>query len=161
MYKQTIAFICRNDEMLMLNREKAPTLGLWNGVGGKMEEGESEIACILREIQEETGVELQSSQIKDKGIVSWEVDGARTGGMHIFIAHVEADYQLETPIRTPEGILEWKKISWLLADQNYGVGEMIPKYLPKLFGCEGKHHHRFVMRNRKLQEYHVERIVEK
>lgn len=40
MYKQTLCFIRRNDEILMLNRENKPTHGLWNGVGGKMESEE-------------------------------------------------------------------------------------------------------------------------
>ncbi|WP_317951282.1 NUDIX domain-containing protein, partial [Rossellomorea marisflavi] len=50
MYKYTLCFIQRNDEILMLNRDKPPVLGLWNGVGGKVADGETPTACILREI---------------------------------------------------------------------------------------------------------------
>lgn len=56
MFNQTLCFIRKDDEILMLNREKAPLQGLWNGVGGKMEENETPMACILREIEEETGL---------------------------------------------------------------------------------------------------------
>lgn len=37
MYKQTLCFIRKSDELLMLNREFEPAQGLWNGVGGKIE----------------------------------------------------------------------------------------------------------------------------
>lgn len=33
MYKHTLCFIKRNEEILMLNREYDPVKGLWNGVG--------------------------------------------------------------------------------------------------------------------------------
>ncbi len=35
MYKHTLCFIKRNEEILMLNREYDPVKGLWNGVGGE------------------------------------------------------------------------------------------------------------------------------
>ena len=37
MYKHTLCFIKRNEEILMLNREHDPVKGLWNGVGGKID----------------------------------------------------------------------------------------------------------------------------
>ncbi len=37
MYKHTLCFIKRNEEILMLNRKYDPVKGLWNGVGGKIE----------------------------------------------------------------------------------------------------------------------------
>ena len=58
MYKQTLCFIRRNDEILMLNRERKPTLGIWNGVGGKIEENETPLECGIREVKEETGLDI-------------------------------------------------------------------------------------------------------
>ncbi|MEK4498575.1 hypothetical protein [Bacillus sp. FSL R12-0069] len=37
MYKHTLCFIKRNEEILMLNREYDPVKGLWNRVGGKID----------------------------------------------------------------------------------------------------------------------------
>lgn len=54
MLKYTICFIKRADNILLLNREKPGWMGSWNGVGGKIETGETPIECILREIYEET-----------------------------------------------------------------------------------------------------------
>ena len=41
MYKYTLGFIIKNNEVLLLNRNKSPWMGAWNGVGGKIETGET------------------------------------------------------------------------------------------------------------------------
>ena len=47
--KYTLCFIKRDNEFLMLNRIKAPNMGLWNGVGGKLELNEDKFQGIKRE----------------------------------------------------------------------------------------------------------------
>ena len=44
--------------LLLIERRKAPNLGCWSPVGGKLEmaRGESPYECALREMQEETGL---------------------------------------------------------------------------------------------------------
>jgi 8-oxo-dGTP diphosphatase len=59
MLKYTICFIKRKDEILLLNRNKKPNMGLWNGVGGKIETGETPFEGIIRETWEETGLLLK------------------------------------------------------------------------------------------------------
>ncbi|WKA56639.1 NUDIX hydrolase [Planococcus shixiaomingii] len=158
MYHQTLGFIRRNDELLMLNREYAPTLGLWNGVGGKFEQGETATECILREIYEETGIALLESQIQDKGMISWVVDTGIVGGMHVFLANLDDHFVYATPRKIKEEILDWKTITWLLAEANFGVGEMIPKYLSLLLEDGCRYHHKCVIQDRKLTGYSYERI---
>ncbi len=48
----------------MLNREYAPAKGLWNGVGGKIKSGETSLESVIREIKEETGIDVKSNQIQ-------------------------------------------------------------------------------------------------
>lgn len=50
---------------LMLKRAKAPNQGLWSPIGGKLEMplGESPFECAIREAREETGIELNSSDL--------------------------------------------------------------------------------------------------
>jgi 8-oxo-dGTP diphosphatase len=50
----------------MLNREKSPLLGLWNGVGGKIEQGETAKVSVLREIEEETELILDDVVFKEE-----------------------------------------------------------------------------------------------
>lgn len=58
MFKYTVCFVKKNNELLMLNREKekAPIMGVWNGVGGKIEKGETPDMGAQREVFEETGI---------------------------------------------------------------------------------------------------------
>ncbi len=63
MYKHTLCFIKRNEEILMLNREYDPVKGLWNGIGGKIEKGETPLENAIREIKEETNIKVTYDQI--------------------------------------------------------------------------------------------------
>ena len=45
-----------NDKVLMCKREKEPFKGKFNLVGGKVENGESELSAAYRELKEETGI---------------------------------------------------------------------------------------------------------
>lgn len=122
MLKYTICFIKRGDEILLLNREKSSWMGSWNGVGGKLEKGETPSDCILREIREETGIIVED--ITFKGTVTWNVDARYTNGMYAFVAEVPVSYQYTTPIKTDEGILDWKKLDWIFHPDNTGVANL-------------------------------------
>lgn len=153
MYQQTVCFLRRNDELLMLNRENKPTQGLWNGVGGKIEADETPLESVRREIEEETGIVLSETQITYKGMVTWEVDGTYSGGMYAFLADLPSNLEYATPRRIAEGILDWKPITWLLADRNLGVGEMIPHFLPVLLETSSCLKHKCMIQDKKLIHY--------
>lgn len=60
----TVCYIEKDDEVLMLYRNKKKNdinKGKWLGVGGHIEEGESPYECVVREIKEETGLEVKKS----------------------------------------------------------------------------------------------------
>ena len=132
--KYTLCFIRRGDKILMLNRQKPSWMGMWNGVGGSMEADETPKECILREVWEETGIKL--SEVLDCGVVTWEDDGKDFGGMHIFLAEIPEDYDYMTPRGTQEGILDWKRIDWLLDPKNTGVIKNIQRFLPAMLDGE-------------------------
>jgi len=48
----------RKNQVLLIKRDKPPAQGLWSVPGGKLEAGESLIECCRREMQEETGLEV-------------------------------------------------------------------------------------------------------
>ncbi len=142
----------------MLNREFAPAKGLWSGVGGKIKTNEMPLECVIREVQEETGIDISGFQIEFKGTVTWNVDNLYSGGMYVFLVDIPSDYLYPTPIKTDEGILDWKSISWLLGEKNHGVGEMIPKYLPLVLNDSKKYEYRCVLINSKLVEFTYEEL---
>ncbi|MGD6888113.1 NUDIX hydrolase [Bacillus mobilis] len=152
MYKHTLCFIKRNEEILMLNREYDPVKGLWNGVGGKIEKGETPLDNAIREIKEETNIEVKYDQIRFKGIIKWE-DSSYFGGMYVYLIELHNEFIYHTPKKVSEGILDWKEISWILSDYNYGVGEMIPKFLSAVLHNELILEHHFVLSNHKLLDY--------
>ena len=78
-----------------LNRDK------WIGVGGKFEDKESPEDCLLREVREETGLELTSYRYR--GLVTFVSDQWETEYMHLFTA----DGFTGEPRECDEGVLEW------------------------------------------------------
>ncbi|MFQ3543182.1 NUDIX domain-containing protein [Halobacillus rhizosphaerae] len=110
----------------MLNRESAPVKGLWNGVGGKIKMNETAKECARREVKEETALKVHLDELVYKGLITWEADGSDKGGMYVYLINLPKDFSFPTPKKVREGILDWKKISWLVDDQNLGTGEMPP-----------------------------------
>ena len=63
----TLCYIEKDNQWLMLHRNKKsidPNGGKWIGVGGKLEPNESPDECILREVYEETGLQLEQMQLR-------------------------------------------------------------------------------------------------
>jgi len=73
-YKIATLLYCFNerDEVLLLERTRAPNRGLWSPCGGKLQTatGESPYACACREAREELGWELGPGDLHLTGLVS-------------------------------------------------------------------------------------------
>lgn len=83
----TLCYLERGGEYLMLHRTKKSVdenKDKWIGVGGKFEPGESPEDCLLREVREETGLELTSWRFR--GIVTFLSDEWGCEYMHLFTA---------------------------------------------------------------------------
>lgn len=55
-YNVIIVFNNKEDKILMCKRAKEPYKGMFNLVGGKVEENENELYSAYRELEEETGI---------------------------------------------------------------------------------------------------------
>jgi 8-oxo-dGTP diphosphatase len=129
----------------MLRRKHPPNEGLWNGLGGKIEAGETPAECVRREVMEEANADV-SEGFRYTGIVTWNLGADSTSesrGMHVFIAEAERDApegetpERETPEReTSEGILAWKPLSWVCDPENESVVGNIPRFLPAMLDFE-------------------------
>jgi len=135
MLKYTICFIQYGDELLLLNRLKSPNMGLWNGIGGKLEANETPLQSIIREIAEETGLIVEPDQVQPAGVVRWisshdDCNEAQSG-MYVFYCNLQEEkLHIDTPVAVDEGILMWKSLSWVLHEHNAGIVDNIQHFLP-------------------------------
>ncbi|HPT83746.1 MAG TPA: (deoxy)nucleoside triphosphate pyrophosphohydrolase [Limnochordia bacterium] len=57
------AIIQRGDEVLLCQRKGGALSGKWEFPGGKLENGETPEQCLVREIEEELGIQIEVEQI--------------------------------------------------------------------------------------------------
>lgn len=96
-----------NDQVLLIRRDANPDddhLGKVNGLGGKLEEDESVVAGLRRELWEEATVELTSFALR--GTITWTNFGPKRQQWLGFVFLVDA-WSGTPPPANPEGSLEW------------------------------------------------------
>ena len=143
--RYTLCFLTRGDSILMLHRQNPPNRGLWNGVGGHLEAGETARDCILREVREETGFIL--SDVTYAGILTWDGFETPPGGLYIFTAAAPPG----EPHVCDEGPLVWKTRDWVFSSPE--VVSNIHIFGPcTLNGAPPQHYH-FSYRNGKIIHY--------
>ena len=136
----------------MLNRCNAPNMGLWNGIGGHIEVDENPTDCILREVAEETGMQITTEDLDYHGWVRWLCASCEEG-MHVFTTWIPKSINYQTPRYFSEGILDWKPIYWILDPKNKGVVSNLPYYLPTILNDPSLYEHIFVYTNDQINQY--------
>lgn len=109
---RVLVFLRHGDEVLLLRG--APTKRIWpgllNGLGGHVEATEDPASAAVREVEEESGIRLQTSALSLAVVVSISV-GADGPGIINFI------FTAESPTRditnSGEGSLEWHRLDAL------------------------------------------------
>lgn len=101
----TLCYIEKDGSYLMLLRNKKKNdlnEGKWIGVGGHVEPGETVEECLIREVQEETGVTL--TQYEKIGTIYFISDRWENEVMHLFTASA---YEGQINSDCSEGTLKW------------------------------------------------------
>lgn len=102
----TLCFIVKDNKVLMMHRNKKKKdvhKNKYNGLGGRVERGESKKDCLLREVKEEAGVILTNYNYVGK--VRFKDFGYKKG-QQIMYCYVAYDYQNEIG-DCNEGDLHW------------------------------------------------------
>jgi 8-oxo-dGTP diphosphatase len=128
MYTYTLVFIEIESHIIMMNRNKSPWMGMWNGLGGKIHQDETPLVSIQREIKEELGLDLEMNLIKNRGTLTWNDFEASGQGIHLFYVKLDR-IDLDFPIQMDEGIIDLKPISWIIDSNNHGVAPNIKYFL--------------------------------
>ena len=123
----TLCYLKNNDKTLMLYRNKKPGdthKGKWNGLGGKVEPGETPEQCAIREVQEESG--LTTINLKLHGVITFPMfDGMDDWYVFVFtITEFEGEM-----IESPEGELAWIPDEKLLELNLWDGDRIFPPWL--------------------------------
>lgn len=128
----TICFLFLGDQVLLIRRATPPYVGRWNGLGGKVQAGETPHQSVVREVFEESGYELRDDDdVRYHGIVSWR-GGAEfsTGGMYLFSGRLVEMTTIPLEGREiPEGVVQWRPRGWAQEQANPEVPEILPLLL--------------------------------
>lgn len=103
------------DEVLLIHRVARGDdehYGKYNGLGGKLEAGESVTENLRRELDEEANLEVRAARLR--GTIAWPGFGANGEDWLGFVFLVE-EFAGEVPAENPEGVLGWVPRSRLLA----------------------------------------------
>lgn len=152
----TICFCLRSEQVLMLYRSKPPNAHHWNGLGGKIEAGETPLESVRREILEEAEIDLDQAQdLRYAGLVTW-ADGNDlapiSGGMYTFLASFAADFVIWPDRHTPEGLLSWKPLDWVCQASNPDVVSNISLFLPRMLNIQRPQEYRCYYQKSLLQK---------
>lgn len=105
----TLCYIEKDGKYLMMHRVSKKNdinQGKWIGVGGHFKECESPEECLLREVEEETGLRLTSYRFR--GIITFIFDGWGYEYMHLYTADAfEGTLGTKEMEACTEGVLEW------------------------------------------------------
>jgi 8-oxo-dGTP diphosphatase len=151
----TICFCRRGDRVLLLYRNKPPNRHRWNGLGGRVEPGETPGACVRREVLEEAALDLRGARRpRFAGVVTWAVGDdptSRSAGMYAYVADLGAGspaWEGERPTR--EGLLGWKTLAWACDAANAAVAANLPHILPHMLGSAVPREHACVYQGERL-----------
>lgn len=101
----TLCYLTKDQKTLMIYRNKKENdyhEGKYNGLGGKFEQGESPEDCAIREIKEESGLDVEHLTLK--GTITFPLFDGKDD-WYVFMFTV--DQFRGKLIDSPEGRLEW------------------------------------------------------
>lgn len=145
----TLCYIKNEGKTLMLHRVKKENdmhMGKWNGLGGKLEEGETPEECVIREVREESGLGIKNPRLR--GVLTFPKFSKDEDWYAFVFTANEFEGEL---IDSREGILKWIDDCHVLNLNLWEGDKIFLKWLEQDKFFSGK----FVYVDGKLQEHNV------
>ncbi len=109
--RATLCFVIRRGEILLILKKRGLGAGKVNGPGGRVEPGETEHDCAVRETQEELGVTPRGLDVA--GILHFQfTDGYKLQCMVFRAEDCEGD-----PVETDEAVPRWTRVDSVPYDE--------------------------------------------
>jgi len=108
MKKATLCLLLKNDEILLAMKKRGFGVGKWNGVGGKVEEGESIKSAAIRELSEEIGVVAAEDNLEEVGDIKFYFTDKPEWAQHMHV-FVVRNWE-EEPTESEEMRPQWYKL---------------------------------------------------
>lgn len=136
----TLGYVLSPDgrQVLLVHRNKRagdPHLGKYNGLGGKLLAGEDVVACMKREVREESGLECESLLLR--GTISWPGFGKHGEDWFGFVFRIER-YSGTSLTENAEGSLSWVDVERIL---ELPLWEGDRHFLPLVFAHDVRQFH--------------------
>ena len=145
----TLCYITKKNKTLMMHRVKKKNdmhKNKWNGLGGKVIPGETPEECIIREVKEESGLELIEPIFK--GIITFpKFDGLEDWMVFVFVAGKFTGNLMQSS----EGILKWIPNENLMELELWEGDKIFMNWLnnKKIFSAK------FIYNKKSLENYQV------
>lgn len=145
----TLCYLRKNGKTLMLRSLKNGHFkeNLWNGLGGKLEKGETPEECVIRETEEESGYKISNPKLV--GLLTFPNQNSDGNDWYVFV--YKATKLFGKLKQSAEGEVKWVKNEDVLK-LNMSEGDYI--FLPWIF--ENKFFSaKFIYKNGKLLSHSV------
>ncbi len=128
--RRTLLFLLKDDQILLAMKKRGFGAGKWNGVGGKIEAGESIEDALVRECQEEVGITPTSwRQVAELDFVQ----DATTDPWHMYVHAYIAEQWKGEAVESEEMKPEWYNLADIPYDAMWDDDQY---WLPKVLAGE-------------------------
>ena len=124
---RTLSFVTNDEDVLLMKRASHKRIfpNQYNGLGGHIERCEDPYSGALREIEEESGLQVRNMRLRSVH----NIDIGAASGILLFVFTAESETRA-FKCNSAEGALEWVPRDKV---HNYDLVEDLPILLPRLF----------------------------